>query len=53
MEFKGISSDIRAPMRPHLKVEGLVEDGTEVFALDFRFKLLLLVRQHVNFDIWI
>lgn len=40
-------------MRPDLKGEGLVEDRTEVFALDFGFELLLLVRQHVNFDVWI
>lgn len=51
--FKGIPSDSRALMHPYLKSEGLVEDRTEVFALNFGFKLLLLVRQHVNFDIWI
>lgn len=36
-----------------LKDEGLIEDGTEVFALDFGLKLLLLVWQHVDFDIGI
>lgn len=36
-----------------LKGEGLIEDGTEVLALDFGLKLLLLVRQHVDFDIGI
>lgn len=51
--FNGISSDSRALVRPDLKGEGLVEDRTEVFALDFGFKLLLLVWQHVNFDVGI
>lgn len=36
-----------------LKCESLVEDRREVLALDFGLKLLLLVRQHVDFDIGI
>lgn len=51
--FKGILSDSQALMHPDLKGEGLVEDRTEVFALDFGFELLLFVWQHVNFDVWI
>lgn len=40
-------------LRADLKGEGLIEDGTKVLALDFGLKLLFLVRQHVDFDIWI
>lgn len=36
---------------PHLKDEGLVEDRTQVLPLDFGLVLLLLVRQHVDFDV--
>lgn len=36
-----------------LKDEGLVEDGTEVLSLNFGLKFLLLVRQHVDFDVWV
>lgn len=43
----------RTTRPPDLKGEGLVEDRTEDFALDFGFKLLLLVRQHEQFDVWI
>lgn len=35
----------------HLKGEGLIEDWTQVLALNFGLKLLLLVRQHVDFDV--
>lgn len=34
-----------------LEDEGLVEDGTEVLALDFGLKLFLFVWQHVDFDV--
>lgn len=36
-----------------LEGEGLIEDRTEVLALDFGLKLLLLVRQEVDFDVGI
>lgn len=52
-QFKGISNESQALMCPDLKSEGLIEDRTKVFALDFGFELLLLVWQHVNFDVWI
>lgn len=48
----GADNMIRAILRcADLKSEGLVEDGTEVLALDFGLKLLLLVWQHIDFDV--
>lgn len=41
------------PPVSNLKGEGLIEDGTEVLSLNFGLKLLLLVWQHVDFDIGI
>lgn len=34
-----------------LKGEGLIENRTKVLALNFGLKLLLLVWQHVDFDV--
>lgn len=34
-----------------LKGEGFVKDWAQVLALDLSFKLLFLVRKHVDFDI--
>jgi len=39
--------------KKNLEDKGLVEDRAEVFALDFGFKLLLLVWKQVNFYIWV
>lgn len=38
-------------MNAHLKGEGLVEDWTQVLPLNFGLELLLLVGQHVDFDV--
>lgn len=35
----------------HLEDESLIENRTEVLALDFGLKFFLLVRQHVDFNV--